>query len=129
MTELYRGLLTILATSLNELMTKFRTHIRTFNDIESKRGTEYDFGVMGFWNLMLEIVINFYVITAKFFGIVLISVLALFFYPGYAFLRMLGRVFRGILAESADNYKPSITEAKVEPGIENQENTPKTDKK
>jgi hypothetical protein len=110
-------------------MVKFRTHIRTFNDIESKRGTEYDFGVMGFWNLMLEIVINFYVITAKFFGIVLISVLALFFYPGYAFLRMLGRVFRGILAESADNYKPSISEPKVEPSIENQENTPKTDKK
>jgi hypothetical protein len=42
---------------------------------------------------------------------------------------MLGRVFRGILAESADNYKPSTPEAKVEPVIENQENTPKTDKK
>ena len=129
MTELYRGLLTILATSLNDLMTKFRTHIRSFNDIESKRGTEYDFGVMGFWNLMLEIVINFYVITAKFFGIVMISMLALCFYPGYAFLRMLGRVFRGLLAESADNYKPNTTEEKVEPVIENQEKTPKNDKK
>jgi hypothetical protein len=123
MTELYRGLLTILATSLNELMFKFRAHIRGFNDVRTGEGTEYDFGVMGFWNLMLEITMDFYVISAKFLGIVLISALAITFYPGFAFLRLLSRSFRGILAEPT----PAYTEKHIEPKIE--EITPKTDKK
>jgi hypothetical protein len=100
MTELYRGLLTILTTSLNELMLKFKAHIRGFNTIEEHLDAEIDLGVMGFWNLMLEIIMDFYVITAKFFGIVLLSILAVVFYPGFAILNIISRSFRGIFADS-----------------------------
>ena len=97
MTELYRMLLLVITRKLDELKTEVRTQIRTFHPIvpESERDQHrLDLGVSGFWNFMLEVVFNFYIILCYAISITLISTLAIVFYPLNAILTLLSSMFR-----------------------------------
>jgi hypothetical protein len=97
MTELYRMLLLVITEKLDELKTDLRTQIRTFYQQvpdEEKDQHRLDLGVSGFWNFLLEVVFNFYIILCYAISISLISSLAIVFYPLNAVLSLLTSMFR-----------------------------------
>jgi hypothetical protein len=81
MIKLYRGLIDILIFNSRSMDEMFTRHIRD--------GTEAggDFGVNGFWNLLLEVT---FLLFTKFFiacGVVLTVSLAIIFFPLYAVMQ------------------------------------------
>ena len=68
MLKLYRGIIDILTERSEGLTIAFRNHIREFNDGETG---ENNFGVKGFWNLLLEIVYVMYVKLFVAVGVIL----------------------------------------------------------
>ena len=60
MTELYRGILLVLTNKFNELILSFRNHIQSFKQETTDPESYFDVGVLGFWNLMLEIVLTLF---------------------------------------------------------------------
>lgn len=87
MTELYRGLLLVVTTKFYELILAFRSHIRSFKEQTSDPDNYFDVGVLGFWNLMLEIVFIMFSLICLIAGISLIASLAVGVYPLYAILQ------------------------------------------
>jgi preprotein translocase subunit SecG len=81
MLKLYRGIVDILTARCEDLNNGFAQHIREFNDGDSN---DNNFGVAGFWNLLLEITFVMYVKVFAALGIVLTVVLALLFFPLHA---------------------------------------------
>lgn len=81
MLKLYRGIVDILTARCEGLNDAFAKHIRAFNNGETD---ENNFGVKGFWNLLLEIVFVMYVKMFAALGIVLTVALALVFFPLHA---------------------------------------------
>lgn len=81
MTELYRGLLLVLTVKFIDLITTVRDLIRDFKQQTSDDTNYLDVGVMGFWNLMLEVVFTMYGVICLTVGIVLTAGLAVMFYP------------------------------------------------
>ena len=97
MTELYRMLLLVITQKLDELKTELRTQIRTFHPHvpdEEKDQHRLDLGVSGFWNFLLEVVFNFYIIFCYAISVTLISSLAIVFYPLNAMLTLMTSLFR-----------------------------------
>ena len=97
MTELYRMLLLVITQKLDELKTELCTQIRTFHQQvpdEEKDQHRLDLGVSGFWNFLLEVVFNFYIILCYAISVTLISALAIVFYPLNAVLTLLTSMFR-----------------------------------
>lgn len=86
MTELYRGLLLVLTTSFNKLIETLREHIRTFKQQTRDEDNFLDVGVLGFWNLLLEIVFTLYILMCLTSGIFLTAGLAIMAYPFVALL-------------------------------------------
>lgn len=82
MLSLYRGLVDILTDQCEKLNSEFIKHIRKFNDGETQ---DNNFGVKGFWNLLLEIVYILYVKLFVGLGIILTISLAIVFFPLHAF--------------------------------------------
>jgi hypothetical protein len=82
MLKLYRGLVDILTTRCEGLNDAFAKHIREFNTGETDTN---NFGVKGFWNLLLEIVFVMYVKLFAALGILLAVSLAIIFFPLHAF--------------------------------------------
>ena len=117
MLKLYRGIVDILTARCEGLNDAFSKHIRTFNDGQT---TENNFGVAGFWNLLLEITFVMYVKMFAALGIVLTVVLALSFFPLHA-LRI---AVSNILNHRA---QPFIID-QVEPVIEEKTNGNKKEK-
>lgn len=97
MTELYRMLLLVITEKLDELKTDLRTQIRTFHphvpDAE-KDQHRLDLGVSGFWNFLLEVVFNLYVVLCYAISVALIASLAVVFYPLNAVLTLMTSMFR-----------------------------------
>jgi hypothetical protein len=81
MLKLYRGLVDILAAKCEGMSDSFSKHIRTFNDGETRSN---NFGVKGFWNLLLEVVYILYVKLFVAVGIILTVTLAVAFFPLHA---------------------------------------------
>jgi hypothetical protein len=81
MIDLYRGLNDILVYSGQELKDHFINHIRKFNDGKN----EHALGSAGYWNFMLEFVFIFYVKLFVAFGTILTVLMAVLFFPLYAF--------------------------------------------
>ena len=81
MTELYRGILLILFGKYNDLVITLREHVRSHKQTTSDPSNYLDFGVMGFWNLMLEIAMTIFGIGVLTAGVVLVAVLAVVCYP------------------------------------------------
>ena len=81
MTELYRGLLSVLNQKFNELLAELRDHVRSFKKKTTDDNNYLDVGVMGFWNFMLEIIFTLYGLTCYAVGITLTAALAIVCYP------------------------------------------------
>jgi preprotein translocase subunit SecG len=81
MLKLYRGIIDILTARCEGLNDAFAKHIRAFNNGETEQN---NFGVKGFWNLLLEITYVMYVKIFVGLGIVLTIFLAVVFFPLYA---------------------------------------------
>ncbi len=126
MTELYRGLLLVITNKFHELILSFRTHIQSFNT-ETKDPDNYmDVGVMGFWNLMLEIILTVFSLLCLVGGVSLIACLAIAFYPLEALLK-----YSSLLLSNTRNPNPDLiipNKEKIPPVIDDEEN-PKIVKK
>jgi len=85
MTELYRGLLEILVIRCIEQIESLRTHIRSHNSGQSQT-PDFDIGVNGFWNLMLETVFTIFIILFLFLFVCLTASIAIISYPFAAFI-------------------------------------------
>lgn len=103
MTELYRGLLLVLTNKFNELIMAFRSHVRSFNQAADDPENYFDVGIVGFWNLMLEIVLTVFTLLCLVLGVVLIAGLAITFYLPYAFLQ-----YGSLLLRNTRNPPPEI---------------------
>ena len=105
MLKLYRGLVDILAAKCESMSESFSKHIRTFNDGETETN---NFGVKGFWNLLLEVVFVLYVKLFVALGIILTISLAVVFFPLYAlYMAMIN-----IMSHRVDTYPIEYTEPK-----------------
>jgi hypothetical protein len=93
MTELYRGLLQILVMRCIEQIESLRVHIRLHNSGKSEI-VDFDIGVTGFWNLLLEIVFTMFTVIFLILGILLIAILAVTSYPFAAFVNYGAWLFR-----------------------------------
>jgi hypothetical protein len=93
MTELYRGLLQILVMRCIEQIESLRVHIRSHNSGKSEI-VDFDIGVTGFWNLLLEIVFTMFTVIFLILGILLIAILAVTSYPFAAFVNYGAWLFR-----------------------------------
>lgn len=85
MTELYRGLIEILVMRCIEQIESLRIQIRSHNPGYSQN-TDFDIGVTGFWNLMLETVFTIFSILFLLTGVCLAATLAVVSYPFAAFI-------------------------------------------
>jgi hypothetical protein len=85
MTELYRGLLEILVMRCIEQFESLRTHIRSHNS-GCSQNHDFDIGVTGFWNLMLETIFTVFTILFLFSAVCLTAILAITSYPFAAFI-------------------------------------------
>jgi hypothetical protein len=115
MTELYRGLLLVLTNKFYELILAFRTHIQSFKQQTQDPDSFFDVGVIGFWNLMLEIVLTLLSLSCLVAGVTLIAVLAIVFYPCHAFLRYSSLILKSTRHPGVTTIEP---EKKVEPTVE-----------
>lgn len=85
MTELYRGLLEILVIRCIEQIESLRVHVRSHNSGHAEN-FEFDIGVTGFWNLMLETVFTVFSMLFLITGVSLAATLAVVSYPFAAFI-------------------------------------------
>lgn len=86
MTHLYRGLLLIFTANFQNLITEFRKHIRSNRPNTSEPDYYLDVGVLGFWNLILEIIVTLFILLCSVSGIVMLVTLAVISYPFAALL-------------------------------------------
>lgn len=107
MLSLYRGLVDILTDQCERLNSEFIKHIRTFNTGETETN---NFGVKGFWNLLLEIVYVLYVKLFVAIGIILTVSLAIVFFP----LHALHMTIVNILSHRAEPFPIEYNEPKGE---------------
>ena len=108
MLKLYRGLVDILTTRCEGLNDAFAKHIREFNTGETDTN---NFGVKGFWNLLLEIT---YILFVKLFvtiGILLTVVLAVVFFPLHGLQMLIVNILNH--RASFENH-PSLVEPTME---------------
>ena len=105
MLRLYRGLVDILTDQCEKLNSEFIKHIRIFNDGETDTN---NFGVKGFWNLLLEITYILYVKLFVALGIILTISLAIVFFPLHA-LRM---AITNVLSHRAEPFPIDYQEPK-----------------
>lgn len=105
MLKLYRGLVDILTARCEGLNAAFSNHIREFNNGDTG---DNNFGVAGFWNLLLEIIFVMYVKMFAALGIILTVSLAIVFFPLYAILMALSNIL---------NHRASFEPEYVEPTI------------
>ena len=80
MIKLYRGLIDILIDNSRRMDEMFTGHIRK-QSLDDDGG---DFGVSGFWNLLLEVTFLLFIKTFIAIGVVLTVSLAIVFFPLYA---------------------------------------------
>jgi hypothetical protein len=79
MIKLYRGLIDILILCSRNMDEQFTKHIR--KQSSEDRG---EFGVGGFWNLLLEVTLLLFIKLFIAMGVVLTVSLAIIFFPLYA---------------------------------------------
>lgn len=115
MTELYRGILLILFEKFNDLIVTLREHIRSYKQ-ETTDPTNYmDIGVLGFWNLMLEISMSIFGMAVLASGVAMVASLAIVFYPLTALFNLCASVLSNTRHPESN---PMPLEKKVEPVVE-----------
>lgn len=94
MTKIYRGLLLVLTGKFYELILAQRTHIQSFRQETEDVNDFFDTGVVGFWNLMLEVTFTLFSLVCLIVGVSLVAILAVFFYPLHALLNYFCYIFK-----------------------------------
>jgi hypothetical protein len=102
MTELYRGLLEILVMRFIEQIESLRIHIRSQNSGQSQT-PDFDIGINGFWNLILETVFTIFTILFLFLFVCLTASLAIISYPCAAFINYSSWILSNTRGVSPDN--------------------------
>jgi hypothetical protein len=115
MTELYRGILLILFNKFNDLIITLREHIRSYKQQTTDPTNYMDIGVLGFWNLMLEISVSVFGMAVLATGVALVAVLAMVFYPLTALFNLCASVLINTRHPESSTMK---LEKKVEPVVE-----------
>lgn len=88
-------LLLVITQKLDQLKLDLQQQIRQFYSDDAERDPRsLDLEVSGFWNFMLEVVFNFYIVVCYAISITLIASLAIVFYPLNAVLRVFASLFR-----------------------------------
>jgi hypothetical protein len=106
MTELYRGLLEILVMRFIEQIESLRLHIRSHNSGHSKY-SDFDVGVTGFWNFILETIFTVVSILFLLLFVCLTASLAVVSYPFAALINYVSWVFKNTRNPSDDD-SPTI---------------------
>ena len=106
MTELYRGILLVLTNKFNELILSFRNHIQSFKQETTDPESYFDVGVLGFWNLMLEIVLTLFSLFCLTTGVALVAFLAISFYPCHAVIRYSSLLLKNTRGPQPDTALP-----------------------
>lgn len=101
MIKLYRGLIDILILCSRNMDEQFTKHIRKQSSEDSG-----DFGVSGFWNLLLEVTLLLFIKLFIAIGVVLTVSLAIVFFPLYAIKQSVLNILnhRAIPFESEPNF-------------------------
>jgi len=110
MINLYRGIIDILLQQCKAMDEKFCNHIRSHVSKESIEGDQL--GLTGFWNLLLEITFVLFTKLAFLFGISIVAVFTLVFFP-------LNAVWWGITSTMYFNRK-ELQYSFIEPRVEDQ---------
>lgn len=109
MTALYRGIILVLTSKFYELILSLRSHVQSFKTETSDYNNYFDVGVLGFWNLMLEIVLTIFAILCLLLGVILIAGLAVGFYPLHAVVQ-----YSSLLLRNTRNPPPEVNNIKTE---------------
>ena len=107
MLKLYRGIIDNLTYKSEGLISSLSGHVRSFNDGETDGN---NFGVRGFWNILLESTFILYIQSFVVIGILLTIALAIVFFP----LHALCMVTLNILNHRAEPFHPEFNEPTVE---------------
>ena len=107
MLKLYRGIVDNLTYKGEGLISSMCNHIRSFNDGETDGN---NFGVRGFWNILLEATFTLYIQMFVVAGILLTIGLAIVFFP----LHALCMVTLNILNHRAEPFHQEYNEPTVE---------------
>ena len=91
MLNLYRGILDILSNNSTQLGDQLTRHVRQFNDGIEVNG----FGAKGFWNLLLELSLNFYIKFITTLGMVIAVIFIIIFFPLNMFKNVVSQLFNG----------------------------------
>jgi hypothetical protein len=91
MLNLYRGILDILSTNSTQLGEQLTRHVRQFNDGVEENG----FGAKGFWNLLLELSLNFYIKFITTLGMMIAVMFVIIFFPLNLFKNAIAQLLRG----------------------------------
>ncbi|CAB4133170.1 hypothetical protein UFOVP257_63 [uncultured Caudovirales phage] len=126
MTELYRGLLLVLTNKFNELILAFRNHIQLFNSETEDNDSYFDVGVIGFWNLMLEIALTLFALSGLVVGVSLVASLAIVFYPLHAIISYSSLLLKNTRNPQQDHF---LFKEKIPPIIDEQPTIIKKDGK
>ena len=102
MTKIYRGLLLVLTGKFYELILSQRTHIQSFRQETEDVNEYFDIGVIGFWNLMLEVTFTLFALICLISGVGLVAILAIIFYPLHALLNYVCFVFKNIRSPQSE---------------------------
>ena len=91
MLNFYRGILDILSNNSTQLGDQLTRHVRQFNDGVEENG----FGAKGFWNLLLELALNFYVKFVTTSGIIIAVTFIIIFFPLNLFKNAFAQLLKG----------------------------------
>lgn len=111
MLNLYRGILDILSNNSTQLGDQLTKHVRQFNDGVEENG----FGAKGFWNLLLEVSLNFYVKFVITLGIIIAVIFIIVFFPLNLFKNALAQLLKGSTNSIFTDQKIDPTLATTEP--------------
>ena len=96
-----------------EQIESLRVHVRSHNPGVSEN-LDFDIGVTGFWNLMLETIFTIFSIVFLILAVCLTAILAIGSYPFAAFINYLAWVFKNVRNPSFGDGPTIIKKSNVE---------------
>lgn len=116
MARLYRGLLDILRSKNDSTMVAIIAHVRSFDQVPEETEEPYT-GVLGFWRMLIEMVLQVYTQICLFGGVMLVLALVIVSWP----IRFLIELFSGSFSLFRYNhgaYEQSHIQPTMDPPLE-----------
>ena len=114
----------MLTEKFTDLIATLTVHIRLFRDYPADVNNSLDLGVLGFWNLMLEVIFILFVIACFCAGVLLTAALAIVSYPLKALLNV-----GSVILSSIKNPHNDIVQDRIQPRLAESPVIRKLDKK